>query len=147
MPRPLHPGRPGSPGAIAPGWAAAHAPVVTGTLDCTVQIGPAGGTPAWNEAAGRTFAPLLAPLYDGPASVGLLSTSDGTTRTAGEDVTDERAYEIKLPAGQGIDLAPEHLVRVTDAPNPALVGEVLQVTSIAEPGREFSRVLYATATT
>lgn len=141
MSRPLHLGRPGSSGAVPAGWAAAHAPVVTGTFDCTVRIGTAGGTPAWNEEAGQTQTPAVTAAYTGAASVGLLTNSDGTRREAAEDLVDERLYEVKIPAGQADVVEADHLVFIDTSPNPALVGAVLRVTSIALPGREFSRVL------
>lgn len=145
MPLPRHPGLPGSQ-VIPEDWAAAHAPVVDKTFDCTVRIGPAGGAPVFNPATRRTEVPDVTPLYVGSASVspaGSGATSDGTRTDVADDQVDDRTYLVKLPAGDTAAVQPEDVITVTASPNPRLVGAGLVVISTPRPGREFSRGVVA----
>lgn len=145
MPLPHHPGLPGSR-VIPDGWAAAHAPVVTRTLDCTITIGPPGGAPTFNPATRRTETVATTPSYAGPASIGLASiggSSENKRVDAADDQVEVRAYLIKLPAGAGDAVQVDHVVRIDTSPDGGLDGTRLIVTGLARPGREFSRVLTA----
>lgn len=137
-----HEGLPGSQ-VIPTGWTAAHAPVVTRTLDCTITIGPAGQTPTFNPDSGQTETSTAIPAYDGPASVALAAAS-GTGRVdAADELVDKRTYEIKLPAGTTADVQPDQVVHVTASPDDVLTGALLTVANVEHPAREFSRVLLA----
>ena len=139
-PLPPHYGLPGAK-VIPEGWAAAHAAVVASTYDCTVVIGPTGGATGWVEERGQSETAAALPVYEGPASVGLVTTNDGRRVEAADDHDDERLYEVKIPAGAAQVVAVGHRVLITVCPNPALVDARLLVTSYALPGREFSRSL------
>lgn len=145
MPRPLHHGRPGS--AVIPAdWTAGPAAVVGRTLDCTVTIGPPGGTPVRNPVTRRVETPDAPPVYAGPASVSMASTAgsgEGQRVEAADDLVETRVYTVRLPAGAGDDVQVDHVVVVDAAPSSALVGARLVVTGVATPAREFSRVLTA----
>lgn len=145
MPLPRHPGLPGSR-VVPDDWAAAHAPVVTKTLDCTVTIGPAGGTPTFDPASRVTRTATAEPSYVGPASIGLATvggSADGRRVEAAEDEVEVHAYEVKLPAGSGDQVRVDHAVRVDSSPGGRLDDTRLIITGLARPGREFSRVLSA----
>lgn len=148
MPRPLHPGRPTSASAVIPdGWAAAHAPVVAGTFDCTVTIAPpVGGPVAFNPETRQSEAPNPTPVYTGAASItpaGAAAASDGTRTEAASELVDDRTYLVRLDGGDTSAIKPDHVVTVTDSPNPRLVDAVLIVMSTPRPGREFSRNVVA----
>lgn len=145
MPIPRHPGLSGS-NVIPEDWAANQAPVVNNTLDCTVTIGPLGGTPTFDPAEGRTDTSTPTPAYTGPASIGPASTAgsgEGQRVEVVDEQVDIHTYLIKLPAGTPDVVEVDHVVTVTACPSTALVGRRLIVTGIARPAREFSRVITA----
>lgn len=147
MPIGRHRGMPGAQ-VIPDGWAAAHQVVVAETFDCTITIG-AAGEPQWVPERRQMETQASAPVYAGPASVSLAgssSVSAGTQVEVDDDLVAKRLYTVKIsPTATGADdVEVEHLIQVTAAPNPALVGTLLVVTGVGEPGREFSRVLTAT---
>lgn len=112
-------------------------------LDCTVTIGPASGPGVFNPLTGQTESPATVASYTGPAAVDTVPTSDGTNVDAADEQVDDRLYTVTLPAGEGNDVEVDHVVSVTAAPNTELVGHRLVVTSIARPGRESARVVFA----
>lgn len=139
-----HTGRPGT-AVIPAGWDADHAPVVAATLDCEVRIAPPGDGPLWNPASGQTETlPADPPTYDGPASIAPVSDTDRVVDAADEQEP-LRAYLVQLDrAHDGGDLVADgHVVTVTAAPDPALVGLQLTVDTVAR-GRRFGRFLRCT---
>lgn len=119
------------------------APVGAGGLDATVTIAPVGGTPTWNPATDQTETTAAAAVYEGPAAITIVSTSDGKAVDVAGDQIDDRLYQVTLPAGAGDDVEVEHVITVDDAPNTELIGQRLTVTSISRPSRETGRVLFA----
>lgn len=140
--RPVGYGRPGT--RVFPAdWQATHAPVVEDTFDSFVQIGPAtGGPAAWNETSGQSESTAGAPVYSGPASIGLISDTSRLIDAAGEQVP-VRRYEISLPVDTaGVD--DDHVVHVVACPDQMLAGQVLTDLAIERGDRRFARALQAT---
>lgn len=143
MPRAVGYGRPGT-NVFPDGWADAAAGVLNKTHESTVQIGPPGSTPAWDEASRRTLAATVPPAYDGVASIRPASDSDGAAEpvVAHDQVTVTR-YQVGLPQPtDGIVVG--HVVTVATSPDAALVGRTLTVVAVEYGDRRFTRLLYAT---
>ena len=141
MPRPVGYGRPGTK-VIPDGWQESNARVVEGTFDCTVQVGPPGVTPAWNESAKATLSSAAAAAYDGPASITPVALDDGGQTTDAEDVVSLRGYEVALlHAAAAVEVG--HVVTIAAAPDSMLIGRRLKVTAVEMASRRFSRVLTA----
>lgn len=147
MPRGLHPGRPGAGSDVIPtGWAAAHAPIVEDSFDCTVTIGPAGVSPTFDPGTRQMQTTAAAAVYTGPASVQLLSlagSNEGRRVVAATDEVDVVSYVVKIPAAAVGPVRVDHVVHVVASPNPALVGRDLVLTKVPRPGRAFSGALTA----
>lgn len=139
--RPVGYGRPGTE-VIPTGWQATHAPVITGTLDCTITIGPAGTAAAWNPDTEQTETAGAAPVYSGPAAIAVI-TDTAKVVDAVDEQTPVRRYEITLPvATAGIEAG--HLVTVDASSDLMLTDATLTVATAERGGRRFSRVLQAT---
>lgn len=153
MPRPSSHGR--RTPVIPAGWADAAAPTIGDTIalsGCTVKIGPAGGAPAWNPTAKQTETPVVPPVYDGPATVTVISDSDREAQVVDQD-THTRLYEVRLPLDHAGDPDPVatpveigHVITVTANPDPQLVDARMVVQQIERDTRRFSRLLYAVLT-
>lgn len=140
MPRPVGYGRPGTK-VIPDGWEAAHARVVEDTFDCTVTVGPAGVTPAWNEERKQTETTAAAAVYAGPASITPVEQDTGGQTVTAEDVIPMSVYQVKLlHAADGVEVG--HIVTVTEAPDSMLVDR-LKVVAVEKSSRRFSRILQA----
>lgn len=143
MPRPRQShGRPGTQ-VFPDNWQAEHAQVIATTFDSVIKIGTAG-PPAWNSTRNQTETAIVAPVYDGPAAIGPISTSDGRQLEVVDELTHPRSYEISLEVGAA-GLKPGQRVLVDESPDTMLpAGSLLIVDSVERSSRRFSRVLYAT---
>lgn len=146
MPRRSSFGR-GGP-VIPAGWTATAASVLGDTIarsGCTVTIGPAGGAPGWNAANKVTETAPIPPVYNGPATITVVSDSSRRLDAVDENPR-TRMYEVRLPLAQDdttelIEIG--HQVTVVTDPDPQLAGARLRVESIERDTRRFSRILYA----
>jgi hypothetical protein len=139
-----HTGRPDSR-VIPTGWSENHAPVVDRTLASTVQIGPAGTVPGWNEGRGQSESVGLPAVYDGPASLMVVSDTARALLVV-EDPYKCRVYDVTPPlARTGAALVVVgHEITVTACDDADLEGKRLRVAAIERGTRRFSRVLLAT---
>lgn len=141
--RPVGYGRPGTK-VFPDGWAENAAHVFEGTLECQITIGPlTGGAPTWNPDTKQTESSAGTPIYDGAASISVITDTSRIT-IAAEDEVPVRRYAITLPADTaGID--PEgHVVKVTASPDAMLTGATFAIESITRGGRRFTRELVTT---
>lgn len=141
MPRPVGYGRPGTK-VIPDGWQESAAKVVESTFDCTVQIGPPGATPTWNEGAKATLSSPAAAAYDGPATITPLDEDGEQQTVVAEDQVPLRRYQVKIRHAAGA-VEVGHVVTVAEAPDAALTGRRLEVTAVEMGSRRFSRILTA----
>lgn len=145
MPRPRQAqGRPGTV-VIPDGWSEAHAHVIDRTLASTIKIGLASTEPVWNDGRGQSETVVVDPVFDGPASLMVVSDT-ARALTVVEEPIKSRVYDITLSLAQaGADLvAVGHQVSVTACDDAGLEGKSLRVAAIERGTRRFSRVLLAT---
>lgn len=147
MVRRSHQGRPGTP-VIPVGWAAAHRPVVTKTLQGTCSIRHPGGTPGtFNpETLEYEGGSANAAHFTGPCSLEDLPALVKQTLVAEEQVPTV-GYLVTLDWDDAPDTMVDDIVTIGAAgPNgdPSLTGKQLTVRAIERGTRSWSRALLCT---
>jgi len=138
--RPVAQGRPGTQ-VIPTGWAAAHQPVIEGTLTAaTVELrDPNMRSTAWNEGSQQVETSLAGPYWTGGARIQILA-QQGRQPVVAEDQESVANYLIVVPAS--VNASEGHRVKVIASDDPALTGKSLRVMSVARGSHRFERDLF-----
>jgi hypothetical protein len=128
---------------ISAGWAAAHQPVAEGTMRGRVALREPGSSgEEWSDELEQNVAvPLPAYATDVLARIQALAGQARIIQFAGdEEVTAD--YLVTVPAARVV--VGGHLVDVTGADDPDLVGRTLRVEKAVRGTERFSRDLFCT---
>lgn len=131
---------------IPTGWAAAHQPVVEGTMtDATVALRDPSApvSTGFNEATQQTTRVPAPPYWSGGARVQMLN-QQGKQPVSAEDQETVANYLVVVPAdvagGEG------HMVKVTGCDDPTLTGKSLKVVTVARGSHRWERDLFCELT-
>jgi hypothetical protein len=142
--RPVAQGRPGTQ-VIPDGWAAAHQPVVEGTLvDATVELrDPNMRSTSWSEGSQQVETTPAGPYWTGGARIQILA-QQGKQPVVAEDQESVANYLVVVPAS--VTPVEGHRVKVTASDDPALTGKSLRVITVARGSHRWERDLFCELT-
>lgn len=123
-------------------WAAAHQPVAEGTMLGRVSLREPGTQQVWSDAEDQNVAVPKTPYATAvPARVQALAGQARVIQLA-DDTEVMADYLVTVPAARVV--AGGHLVDVTTADDPDLVGRTLRVEKAVRGTERFERDLFCT---
>lgn len=145
--RPVAQGRPGTE-VIPTGWAAAHQPVVEGTMvDAEVSLRDPDAPPvssAWDPVTEQMVTVLAGQYWTGGARIQILA-QQGKQPVVADDQESVANYLIVVPAAVST-VVEGHLVKVAESDDPALTGKTLRVVTVARGSHRWERDLFCQLT-
>jgi hypothetical protein len=144
--RPIAQGRPGTE-VIPTGWAAAHQPVVEGTLqDAFVELSDPTAAPVasgWSDTNQQNETIPAGPYWAGGARIQILA-QQGKQPVVAEDQESVANYLVVVPAD--VNASEGHRVKVNVSDDPALTGKSLRVVTMARGSHRWERDLFCELT-
>lgn len=133
---------------IASDWAAAHQPVVDGTLTAaTVSLRDPQAPPqstGWDDATQQNVTVPAGPYWTGGARIQILD-QQGKQPVVAEDQESVANYLVVVTGSVGA-VREGHRVKVTDCDDAALTGRELRVVTVARGSHRWERDLFCELT-